>query len=179
MLHGPSTRRPPDMKVFLQNSENKCQLNNLLLKVWGSDDAHDVLKNRNVILIVEGIAYKFTSSDGKVTHEVLSSLNSNQEETDTRVIIYTEYAANSGFSNVVIRSPDSDIFFILLNFPLQFPSVVIYFDTGNGKHRVRSLTSVNLLSISVKDIVEPFWGCIVLRVRTAQVRLKGREKLVP
>ena len=135
LLEGPNTRRPPDMKVFLHNSENKSQLNALLLKVWGSPDAYDRLKDRNVLLVVEGIVYRFAASNGKVTMDILPTLSSNQEETDTRVILYIGYAEKCGFENVVIRSPDSDIFFILLHFSNQFPTLTIYFDTGCGKHR--------------------------------------------
>ena len=51
LLHGPSTRKPPDMKTF----ENKSQLNQLLLllDVWGSREPYDRLEGRNVTLIVE------------------------------------------------------------------------------------------------------------------------------
>ena len=123
------------MKILLHNSVNKSQLNALLLKVWGSSDAYTRLKDRNVLLVVEGLVYKFGASNGKVTTDILPILSSNQEETDTRVILYIGYAAKSGFENVVIRSPDSDIFFILLHFSNQFPTLTIYFDTGSGKHR--------------------------------------------
>ena len=41
--------------------------------------------------------------------------NSGQEETDTQIIIYCQYALDKGHKYVKIRTPDSDIFWILLH----------------------------------------------------------------
>ena len=60
-------------------------------------------------------------------------LHSNQEETDTRIEIYLHYVEKLGFKSAVVRSPDSDIFFILLLHAHEI-SITIYFDTGMGKH---------------------------------------------
>ena len=61
-------------------------------------------------------------------------LHSNQEETDTRIVIYLHYAEKLEFKSAVVRSPDSDIFFILLLHAHEI-SITIYFDTGMGKYR--------------------------------------------
>ena len=37
---------------------------------------------------------------------------SDQEETDTRVVIYLKYTAKLSFKSAVVRTPDSDIFFM-------------------------------------------------------------------
>ena len=50
-----------------------------------------------------------------VRTERLFSLDSNQEETDTRVVLCARYAAENGYKSVQVRSPDSDIYFILLH----------------------------------------------------------------
>ena len=39
----------------------------------------------------------------------------NQEETDTRVVLYLTYAVKLGYKSAVVRTPDTDIFFILLS----------------------------------------------------------------
>ena len=59
---------------------------------------------------------------------------SDQEETDTRVILYCAYAQKQGYETVRIRSPDSDIFFILLHHVSKF-DIRILFDTGSGNNR--------------------------------------------
>ena len=41
-------------------------------------------------------------------------LESDEEETDTRVVIYLKYAEKLGFKSAVVRTPDSDIVFILV-----------------------------------------------------------------
>ena len=40
---------------------------------------------------------------------------SNQEETDTRVILYLHYASKLVYKSAVVRNPDADIFFITLH----------------------------------------------------------------
>ena len=57
---------------------------------------------------------------------------SDQEETDTRVILYCAYAQKQGYETVRIRSPDSDIFFILLHHaskPVSKPSLTLVLGT--------------------------------------------------
>ena len=68
ILAGPATRRPYDFKVFLANEDNKRQLCELLLRVWRSQVAASRLERTNMaILIVEGKAHQFISSNGQVT----------------------------------------------------------------------------------------------------------------
>ena len=62
------------------------------------------------------------------------ALYSNQEETDTRIILYLHHAVAMGFKEAVIRTPDTDIFFILLHHSHTL-NITIYLDTGTGKHR--------------------------------------------
>ena len=60
------------------------------------------------------------------------TLYSNQEETDTRIILYLHHAM--GFKEAVVRTPDANIFFILLHHSHTL-NITIYLDTGTGKHR--------------------------------------------
>ena len=59
-------------------------------------------------------------------------LQSSQEETDTRVVHYCNYAADNKYDYVKERSPASDIFFILLYYAADL-GIRILFDTGTGK----------------------------------------------
>ena len=56
-------------------------------------------------------------------------LQSSQHETDTRVVLYCNYAADKVYDYVKVRSPDSDNFFILLYYAADF-EIRILFDTG-------------------------------------------------
>ena len=93
-----------------------------------------------VIFIAGGKAYELKRNENSVIMERVFCLDSNQEETDTRVVIYARYAAEKGYKSVQIRSPDSDLYFIL---PHHAPAIGIYifFDTGSGnKKRLLNVT---------------------------------------
>ena len=61
------------------------------------------------------------------------SIKSNQEETYTRLVLYIRYAESLGFPTVVVWTPDSDIFFILLFHTSSF-NISIYLDIGFAKN---------------------------------------------
>ena len=64
-------------------------------------------------------------------HEI-EELVSNKE-TDTKVVLYLDYAVRRGFKSSVVRTSDADIF-ILLHYAHSIP-ITIYLDTGSRKHR--------------------------------------------
>ncbi|KAL7397163.1 hypothetical protein ABVT39_017800 [Epinephelus coioides] len=132
IVKGTATRKPQDFKLFLDNEENNQQLCQLMLKVWGSEEATSGLaKCETAVLIVEGTAYQLTSLDGEVEVIEIHALQSDQEETDSRVVLYLHYAVKLGFKSAVVTTPDSDIFFILLHHADTI-SLVIYLDTQAG-----------------------------------------------
>ena len=113
-IDGPASRKPPDMKIFFKNDQNKEQLCDQLLRVKSSEKASSRIKScSQLILIVKGRAHKLTVVNGKATVTEIHELYSNQEETDTRIIMYLHYVAKQGFKSAVVRSPDSDIFIML------------------------------------------------------------------
>ena len=70
ILAGPATRKPFDFKTFLANDDNKTQLCQLMLRVWSSQSAASRLeKTKMAILIVEGRAYRFETSNGQVSQK--------------------------------------------------------------------------------------------------------------
>ena len=79
-----------------------------------------------------------------MTVSEIHKFESNQE-TDTRVVLYLSYAVKLGYKSAVVRTPDSDIFFILLHYAHSIP-LTIYLDTGSGKHR--QIVNVSELSES-------------------------------
>ena len=65
----------------------------ILLDVWSENIYSKKLVKRKVILVVAENAIELTSNDGKrVTRREVLDLRSNQEETDTRVVLYSIYA---------------------------------------------------------------------------------------
>ena len=136
LLQGGNTKRPADWKAFLTNDENKQQLVQVMLDTWNKDEYAARLQHREIILISEEKAYRFTSEDGKATIRTpLEVLNSSQEETDTRVIFYTLYGKEMGYKNIKVKTPDSDIFFILLSYISRFDGVSVLFEIGSGNKK--------------------------------------------
>ena len=171
LLKGPSTKRPTDWKQFLKNADNKIQLVHILLQVWSSGDFAARLIGRKVILIVEEKAVMLMSVDGIHTlQSEVMQLESTQEETDTRVVLYSLYAQASGYQYVEVKSPDSDIFFILLA-NNELMDIPVCYDTNvAGKKRI-----INIESLSRK-YVWPCWVYMLLHIVTVRALLKDEEK---
>ena len=79
-------------------------------------------------------------------------LQSNQEESDTRVVLYCNYAADNDYDYVKVRSPDSDIIFILLYYAADL-GIRMLFDTGTGNKR--SLLDITKLA---KDFTHVYYA---------------------
>ena len=91
---------------------------------------------KNVITVSDEHAFHITSYDGtSVCRTEIKSIESKQEETDSRVVLYCFYGKQQGYRNIKIRSPDADIFFFLLNYALELQGVTILFDTGTGNNK--------------------------------------------
>lgn len=61
-------------------------------------------------------------------------LRSNQEETDSGVVLCCVFAARQGYEYARVRSPNSDIFWILL-YHASKTEIAILFDTGHGNNK--------------------------------------------
>ena len=68
---------------------------------------------------------------------------SNQEETDSKVVLCSMYAAEKGYQYARVRSPDSDIFWILMYHARKINTTIL-FDTGLGnKKRLINITNIS------------------------------------
>jgi hypothetical protein len=99
---------------------------------------------KNVITVSDGHAFHITSYDGtSVCRTEIKSIEWTQEETDSRVVLYCFYGKQQGYRNIRIRSPNTDMFFILLYYALELQGVTILFDTGTGdKKRLINITKL-------------------------------------
>jgi hypothetical protein len=139
-----NTKKPSDWKTFLANEENKKQLIELLCRVWSTDNFAAKLLGKNVITVSDRHAFHTTSYDStSVCRTEIKSVESTQEETDSRVVLYCYYGKQQGYRNIGIRSLDTDIFFILLHYALELQGVTILLDTGTGnKKRLIDITKL-------------------------------------
>ena len=178
LIRGPKTRRPADFKKFLSNAENKTQLFKLMLKSWNTESAAPHLNGRNVFLIVEGKAHKLTSSDAKrvVTTEE-PSMRSNHEESDSRFIIYTQWAQDNAYKAVCVRCSDADVFFILLKYASSF-EITIYLDMWTKNNR-KMINVSEVASDLGEEYCDALLGMHAFTGDDANCAFKGKGKLNP
>ena len=165
------------MKEFLCSDENKMQLFQLILWVFQSEIAVSCVKKCNISIAVGGKAFNLTEGDSKVDAQEIHELTSNQEETDTRVILYLKYAAQKGFKSAVARTPDTDIFFILYHH-VASTGIEIFLDTGSGKQC--RLTNVSEIARQKDlDYCTTLLGIYVFTGEDATSALKCKGKICP
>ena len=102
---------------------------------------------------------------------------SNQEETDTRVVLYVKYAETEGYKSVIIRTPDTDIFFILL-YHAHNVQVNIYVDIGVGKKR-KLINVTELASDLGKELCNVLLCFYVFTGEDCTSAFKGKGKVAP
>ena len=107
----------------------------------------------------------------------IPAIYSNQEETDTRVVLYLHHAASLGYKNAVVRTPDTDIFVILL-YHAHAIKLTVYLDTGSGKQR--QLINVTELAESLgEDYCATLLGFYVFTGEDCTSAFKGKGKVGP
>ena len=62
----------------------------------------------------------------------MPDLGSNQEETETRIVIYCKYGNDQGYKYITVRSPDTDVFFILTYYAKLIDTATVLFDMKGG-----------------------------------------------
>ena len=107
------------------------------------------------------------------THELFS----NQEETDTRVVLYLHYAASIGYKNAVVRTPDTDIFVILLYHAHKI-NLNVFLDTGSGRHR-KLLNITEMAENLGEDYCATLLGLYVFTGEDCTSAFKGKGKIMP
>lgn len=102
-------------------------------------------------------------------------LYSSQEETDTRVILYLHHAVYQGYESAVVRTPDTDLFFLLLHHA-QSIKLTIILDIGTGKHR--QLVDVSELSQALgQEYCSTLLGYYVFSGEDCTSAFKGKGKI--
>ena len=71
------------------------------------------------------------TNDARVIVQRIPELACDHEEADTRMLLHASHATR--YNNVLVRSPDTDVFVLLLHFSFTIPSK-LYFLTGVKDH---------------------------------------------
>lgn len=128
------------------------------MREWESDTYAKLLQNRRIFVVVEETCIQLSSEDGIVTdsrpvHELYSS----HEEADTKIILHCMHAVqNATPEALVVRSPDTDVFLLLLAFAVKISSP-LFFDTGTGNNR-RLLDITDLSNKLPEDMCSALLG---------------------
>jgi len=111
-----------------------------------------ILQARIVYYTCEQDCTSLQSHDGlTVTASPVQQLKSSQEEANTRIILHCLYTSQnlSDCITIVVRSPDTDVFVLLLAYFDKMRNNPLLFDTGNGNNR--HLISINCIAPAIGD----------------------------
>ena len=97
-----------------------------------------MISGKSVNLTCGQVCHYFDGKEWKTEPE----LESNQEEADTRMIMHSYHASICGFQDIIIHTPDTDVFIIMLSF-LKDHTANLYMKTGTkGKTRIIDIQAV-------------------------------------
>ena len=135
LLHGQSTKTPRDWKSFLSKDDNKRNFIILIKESWEDDRYANRLRDKEMLFVSEEQCTCLTSRDRITTESsIVHCLFSSHEEADCRIILNSFQASKSECDEIVVHSPDTDVFLFLLFFALEI-SKPLFLLTGTGCYR--------------------------------------------
>ena len=139
-IYSENQKVPRQWKKLMASGENKEELVKFLFTSWKNVDA-SLLRGVEVMLSHEDKCHRFIQSNEQLTYSEVDELTCDHEEADTRMIAHARHASLF-YHNIVIKSPDTDVFFIALSASLHI-NADIFFETGIGNgRRVISLSNI-------------------------------------
>ena len=127
--------------------ENKEEIMKFIFEHWKTIPSV-MFGNKEVYLAHGRECHLFCSIGNAVDVVPVLQLTSDHEEADTRMLLHTYHAAQNGFENIVIRTPDTDVFVIAIYASLSFASNIIFL-TGTGNNR--RMISINSIKEQLGD----------------------------
>ena len=137
-IYSEQQRVPRQWKKFMASGENKEEIMKFIFNSWRNADPQ-ALKGVQVFLAHEDKCHKLTELLGDMSCTEIEELSSDHEEADTRMIAHARHASLS-YSNVIVKSPDTDVFLIALN-AINDIFANLFFETGKGN--AKSIISLN------------------------------------
>lgn len=138
---GDNQKTPRQWKKFLKSGKNKENIMEFFFESLKSVP-HQTFGGKEIYLCHSDKCDRFQVVGGTVIVQNIGELTCDHEEADTRMGLHTFHASQNGFADVVIASPDTDVFVIMLHVSTTCHSS-IYFLTGTGvKRRMIPVTTV-------------------------------------
>lgn len=120
------------------------------MREWERDDYAQYLTDRLLYVVSGNSCTLINSMDGENTDsQPIYDLYSEQEEADTKILLHCKYISrNSSSVPIIKRSPDTDVFILLLAFASKFETMIL-FDTGTANSR--RLLNISKLSNTLSE----------------------------
>ena len=140
-IYSEKQRVPRQWKKFLSAGENKEELMKFIFYAWQRLNPR-LLRNVEVFLAHESQCHHLTASNEGIVCTEVEELRCDHEEADARMIVHAKHASNT-YANVIIKSPDTDVFMIAVNTSLNIQANLFFFETGvSNLKRIISLEIV-------------------------------------
>ena len=133
---------PKQWRRFLSLGENKASLVRFFVKEWCSAEYTKNIPGTLYVAHGNFCTRIFASGEHRM-HEIVSELECDHEEADTRLLLHCSHAVKSGYSKIIVESPDTDVA-VLMCSHASFLNANLIFKTGT-KHKTRY---VNISGIS-------------------------------
>ena len=102
------------------------------------------------------VLYAGVSGDDPVTSDEVSSLQSNHEEADTRLLLHAKHVTAT-YDWVIIKSPDTDVFILSIAMQRTIHKEVFFLTgTGNRCRCIPVTTISNNLGVDVSQCLPGF-----------------------
>ena len=139
-IYSEQQRVPRQWKKFMSSGENKEELMKFIFNTCRKADPQ-LLKGVEVFVAHEDKCHKLIASEDEITCIEIEELSCDHEEADTRMIAHARHASQS-YPNVIVKSPDADVFVIALNSCLGI-NANMFFETGiRNARRIISLNNM-------------------------------------
>ena len=135
LLKSGKSKIPREFNKFLLNSENKQKMISILFNVMEEKriKVMNILRTNKLVLAGDEYCKAITVA----TVEDFTTIVSNQEEADTKVVLHSHQALQESESNqILLRSPsgDTDILVLVLSILHEFKDRIVI-DNGTGNSR--------------------------------------------
>lgn len=142
-IYGKSQPTPTQWKKYLNSGKNKEAFISFLIDCW-KDLKSDDLTGLILYATRGDKCFKIspTSQSTIVETTEVVELECDHEEADTRLLLHAKHASDNDFSVVAIKSPDTDVFLLMVAMKQNF-SADLHFITGNqNQSRIISVNEV-------------------------------------
>ena len=126
-----SQKVPSDWKKFLSVGKNKEHLLSFLSEQWRRIKPKDFPNDIKFLISESFNCFSVTKIESQISIENVESLSCDHEEADTRLLLHAKHAADEGYTNAVIRTPDTDVVVMLVGLEDQIANH-LFVETGTG-----------------------------------------------